>query len=254
MEKKQRGIQSIEVGGKLLVVLGRSGTPMVLKDLAAAAEMPPAKAHPYLVSFSKLGLVEQDARSGRYELGPEALQLGLACLQRLDPVRIATEEMTHLIEKIGHTVALAVWGTHGPTVVRLEMSTYPIHVNLRPGSVMSLMNTATGLIFAAYMPPKVIESMLNAEPGRVGGDVPAGGADHENLLSEVRRRGIARAIGNPIPGINAISAPVFDYTNNIVLAITALGTANIFDPSLDGTIAKEVTDFAKMVSGRLGHR
>src|SRR5689334_9343451 len=87
--KDRRGIQSIEVGGQLLLALGRTGKPMVLKDLAREAGMPAAKAHPYLVSFARLGLIEQDPITGRYELGPQLLQLGLAGLQRLDPVRIA---------------------------------------------------------------------------------------------------------------------------------------------------------------------
>ena len=52
---KSRGIQSIEVGGRLLQALARVGEPMMLRDLAREAGMTPAKAHPYLVSFSRLG-------------------------------------------------------------------------------------------------------------------------------------------------------------------------------------------------------
>ena len=44
--KTSRGIQSVEVGGQLLKALARSGQRMALKDLARAAEMTPAKAHP----------------------------------------------------------------------------------------------------------------------------------------------------------------------------------------------------------------
>jgi len=62
--KGPRGIQSIEVGGQLLLALAHHGRPMALKDLAREAGMTPAKAHPYLVSFIKLGLVEQDSGSG----------------------------------------------------------------------------------------------------------------------------------------------------------------------------------------------
>jgi len=62
--KDRRGIQSIEVGGQLLLALGRTGKPMVLKELALEAGMPAAKAHPYLVSFARLGLIEQDLLTG----------------------------------------------------------------------------------------------------------------------------------------------------------------------------------------------
>ena len=86
---------------------------MVLKELAREAGMPSAKAHPYLVSFAKLGLVEQDLLTGRYELGPQLLQLGLISLQRLKPVRIATKEIATLSTDTGLTVAIAVWGNTG---------------------------------------------------------------------------------------------------------------------------------------------
>jgi len=38
---KSRGIQSIEVGGRLLQVLARVGEPMMLRDLAREAGMTP---------------------------------------------------------------------------------------------------------------------------------------------------------------------------------------------------------------------
>ena len=80
-QRSQRGIQSVEVGGQLLHALAHVGRTMALKDLAREAGMSAAKAHPYLVSFGKLGLIEQDAASGRYGLGPLAMQLGLISLQ-----------------------------------------------------------------------------------------------------------------------------------------------------------------------------
>lgn len=81
--------------------------------------MPAAKAHRYMVSFMRIGLIEQDRASGRYDLGSYALQLGLSGLGRLDPVRLAAPVLDDLCEEINETVALAVWGNHGATVVRI---------------------------------------------------------------------------------------------------------------------------------------
>ena len=253
----RRGIQSIEVGGQLLLALGRAGTAMLLRDLAREAGMTPAKAHPYLVSFSKLGLVEQDPATGRYDLGPQALQLGLVSLQRLDPIRIASVEVADLAARTGHSIAIAVWGSHGPTIVRVEESSYPLHVNLRTGSVMSLLNTATGLAFAAYMPSKAVEGMLLSEPGRIGGG--AGKVTRQDLrdlearLADIREHGMARADGTPIPGINAFSAPVFDHNGSISLVITAIGPSGTFDIAWDSPLAGAVLDCANGISRRLGY-
>ena len=117
----QRGIQSVEVGGRLLLALAEAGRPMPLKDLAQAAGMPAAKAHPYLVSFGKLGLIVQDGASGHYGLGPLAMQLGLISLQQFDPIRLATERLPELARAVGHTVAIAVWGERGPTIIVREL-------------------------------------------------------------------------------------------------------------------------------------
>ena len=81
--KAQRGIQSIEVGGALLQALVDAGASLPLRELAQRAGMSSAKAHPYLVSYGKLRLIEQDPITGHYGLGPFALQLGLVSLQLL---------------------------------------------------------------------------------------------------------------------------------------------------------------------------
>jgi DNA-binding IclR family transcriptional regulator len=252
--RDRRGIQSIEVGGQLLLALGRTGKPMVLKELAREAGMPAAKAHPYLVSFARLGLIEQDPLTGRYELGPQLLQLGLVSLQRLDPVRIATKEIATLSTDTGHTVAIAVWGNMGPTIIRVEESSHALHVNLRTGTVMSLLNTATGLVFAAFLPPKAVEGMIRTEVNRLGGLAdPPSQEKIEALLAEVRRRGLARIAGALTPGINAVSAPVFDHAGNIILAITAIGSSGVFDPDWNSPIARSVVEAANRISRLLEH-
>lgn len=267
----QRGIQSIEVGGTLLQALARHGMSMTLKDLAAGAGMPPAKAHPYLVSFGKLGLIEQDPLTGRYRLGPFALQLGLSALHAVDPVRIAIRQAALLADEIGQSVAIAVWGNRGPTIIHIEDGNRPIHVNMRPGTVMTpLLLSATGRIFAALMPERVISPLLRqeAEGMSVIRDLPADGAARraptrragaptqkkqvEALLAEIRQQRMARAIGHPIPGINALSAPVRHATGQLALAITVMGMADTFDTAWDGPLARCLRHCVQQVEHRLG--
>ncbi|MFN6996893.1 MAG: IclR family transcriptional regulator [Aquincola tertiaricarbonis] len=238
-----RGIQSIEVGGQLLLALAHHGRPMPLKDLAREAGMAPAKAHPYLVSFGKLGLVEQEPGSGRYGLGPLALQLGLISLQQYDPVRLATPLADELAQSTGHTVALAVWGNRGPTIVRVAEAPSPVHVAMRHGTVMSVRGTASGWLFAAFHPRAEVAPLLAEE-------APAPG--FEAQLEEVRRRGLARAVDLSLPGVSALAAPVFDGRGAVVLSITAIGPSATFDSDWDGPLATELKRVADGLSRRLG--
>jgi DNA-binding IclR family transcriptional regulator len=255
-EKGRRGIQSIEVGGRLLMALGTHGRPMPLRDLALAANMPPGKAHPYLVSFSKLGLVTQESSSGFYWLGPTAIQLGLASLQMLNPVREATPFAEALARETGHSVALSVWGNHGPTIVYLFDAIYPLHTNIRTGTVMSLAGTATGRLFAAYLPAKLIEESMVEDNRRLGPDI-ASPIDPNNLktmLEDVHTHGLSRSVNNPTPGVCSFAAPVFDYSGHIVLGITLLGRSTSFDHNWNGSQAAAAKGTAREVSKRLGYQ
>lgn len=255
MEKSRRGIQSIEIGSGLLLQLAKHVRPVPLKDLAKAAGMTPGKAHPYMVSFLKVGFVTQ-TDAGHYELGPLALHLGLIRLQRMDPVREASQVIEELARETGQSVAIAVWGNLGPTIVRLEEPIQPLHVNLRTGTVMSLANTATGRLFAAYMPPKVVERLLGDELARFGhgtGQVTPVTKDAlEALLAETRKHGLSRARGQPIPGIDALCAPVFDPEGHIVLGILVMGPSATFDSNWDGAVSKALRRCASEVSRRIG--
>ncbi len=253
-EASQRGIQSIEVGGQLLHALAHAGRPLPLKDLAAAAGMAAAKAHPYLVSFGKIGLVEQDRASGRYGLGPLALQLGLMSLQQADPVRLATPVMEELALTSGHSVAMAVWGSHGPTIVRLAESPAAVHVNMRHGTVFSITGTASGQLYAAYLPEALARPFYEAERRLAGrGALPSWPQFAQSSLAEVRQQGLARADGAVVAGVSALAAPVFDHRGQIVLALTAIGPTAALDSRWDGTLAQLMRQAAAAVSARLGH-
>jgi DNA-binding IclR family transcriptional regulator len=77
-------------------------------------------------------------------------------------------------------------------------------------------------------------------------------SDFERQLKEVRAHGISRSDGEVIEGVSAMAAPVFDHTGAIVLAVTAIGSAGIFDTAWDGEIARALKACAGTVSQRLG--
>lgn len=256
-EKQRQGIQSIEVGTRLLRALAAYGRPMMLRDLARNAGMPAAKAHRYLVSFMRMGLVEQDANTGRYDLGSFSLELGLASLSRLDPVRLGAPILEDLCEQIGETVALAMLGNHGATIVRWVEAGGPITVTLRTGTVLPLANSATGRAFVAYCRApflkKLLERELRTNAEQTGTTVTALIHDLEPIIEEIRLHGISRASGSLTPGINGFSAPVFDHTGNMVAAVTSLGSFGHFDTEWNSPLAFAIKEAAQSLSVRLGH-
>jgi DNA-binding IclR family transcriptional regulator len=256
-EKTRAGIQSIEVGFRLIDVLTREPRAMMLRDLAKLAGMSPAKAHRYLVSFLRLGVVAQDPLSGRYELGGFALQMGLARLARVDGVKLARIALGELRERLDTTLGIAVWGNQGPTVVHWAESSRPAKASLKLGDVMPLLGSATGLLFAAYLPRGKTQAMIERElaDARLAphGKGPRVAEDVERTLAEVRRHGAARVEGVLLPMIDAFCMPVFDAAGELALGLIALGQEGTFDIAWEGEIATALRECADKLSYELGY-
>jgi DNA-binding IclR family transcriptional regulator len=254
----RQGIQSIEVGARLLQALADAPRPLTLKDLSERSAMSAAKAHRYLVSLARCGLVEQDPERGRYDLGPFALTLGLVRLHRLDALASVRPTVRELADRLEQTVAVAVWGNHGATIVQWQESGHPVSVNLRAGAVLPLLASSTGRCFAAYLPRATTASLLEAElrDARRSDDprLPRTRDEYEAVLAEVRERGVARVQGGLLLGVHSFTVPVFDAGGQIVLGLIALGHSGSFDSSWGSPVLQALREAAAALTHRLGGR
>jgi DNA-binding IclR family transcriptional regulator len=251
--KAQRGISALDSTGELLLALVSAGRPLSLRDLAATAGMPPAKAFPHLVSLLKIGLLSRDD-SGCFDAGPLSMELGLIALQRVSPTRDAEPEVAALAADTGMSVAAATLGPLGPTVIRLEESARPQHVSLRVGTVMSLVHTAIGRVFAAHVSDDVLTGLLPQEAIRLAG-LAAGSvlpADYRARLARIRETGVDHAFDAPVPGIGTLAAPVFDHTGSIRLVIALIGSSGSFDRNPRGEAEQQLLAATQRLSWRFG--
>ncbi|MEO6271147.1 MAG: IclR family transcriptional regulator, partial [Lautropia sp.] len=231
--------------------------PMKITELAARAGMPPAKAHRYLASLVRCGYAAQNPDTGLYGTGPAALDFSLSCLSTIEPIEIASEEALALCRQVGHTVALSVWGSFGPTVVRWEQPPRPVMVNIGPGSVFPLLESATGRIFAAFYDEAVIRRHLQRADAKPQADgEPLAGALSTRVAEtpeQVGKRGMARARGDFMSGLSAFAAPILDHRGRLVMAMTVLDYSRGWDHRWIGATALALKESAERISASLGH-
>jgi DNA-binding IclR family transcriptional regulator len=199
------------------------------------------------VSLVRTRLVETGARAGTYDLGSGALEMGLEALARLDIVEIAGARLKALAEETGETVLLSVWGNRGPVIIRMLETGQPVTVNVRVGSVLPLLRSATGRVFLTWLPAVQVEAVLAFERDRDG---PA----PEQLKASVRRYGLARVDGDLLPGVAALAAPVFAHDGSIAAAITVLGPEGRIDIGWGSEVAGALRWTGSELSARLGYR
>jgi DNA-binding IclR family transcriptional regulator len=256
VKSEGRGVQSIEIGARLLAALVSIGKPAMLKDIAREAGFVPAQAHAYLVSYRRIGLVEQDADTGRYQLGRLALDLGVARMRTTDTMRMASEAIEDLVDRTGLTVAIVVWGTFGPTVVLVRESGTQLNMNTRPGTVYSMSGTASGRLFSAFMREEIVKDAIreeereNGTTGRVGAHQPMTAAEIETI----RHAGFATIDAPPVPGVSAIAAPVFDHAGQMVLAITIIGDQRLIEKKAETDFVPALLSVSHHLSANLGFK
>ena len=256
------------------VTHGIGGLPLI-KDCAAYLECRKEAIYPggdHAVFLGRVDRIQSSERkplafgSGKYmvvhphDLGAFSPDLGLASTAQSDAVRIARPVVEELSRQLDMTVGLAVWGNHGPTIIQWEEGSQPLAVTLRTGLVLPLLTSATGLVFAAYLPPPLTESFIQAEltaaAQKKTGEGPKTREQAEAMLQDVRNRGIARAIATIVPsvneqGINAFSAPIFNGNGVPVFALTVMGHSGCFDGSWQNPCLAQLKDVAKQLSQRL---
>lgn len=258
-EKKNgsRGVQSIDTGGVVLAALAKAKGPLKLRDLAEQTGMAAAQLHPYLVSFRKMGMVEQ-TEAGHYQLGSFALHLGLTRLRNQNAYRETVRRVAMLADELQLMIAVTVWGLHGPTIVYVQESSARIHANIQVGNIFLMTATATGKVFAAWLPRAVTHPMIRQE--RSDRTLLERGPfefDEERYWADVRgvaAKGHAVTRDLPIPGVSAVAAPVFDHTGQMQLALTAIGPTGMIDLADDGPAVRGLLSFTRKLSNELGYR
>jgi len=232
--KTQRGIQSVEVSGRLLQALAEARRPLPLAELAAAAQLAPAQAHTYLVSLTRLGLIKREHVDGYYEPGPLALRLGMLRLDHEPAYRAAVQRVRTLAAGIGFNVAISLPTPQGPTIVHYATAGTSLHVNLHVGTVMSLAATATGRTYCAFQPEAHWQPIWNRQQTpATASSLPA----FLDTLAAVRARGMERSIDSPSPAVSSLAMPLIDDDGALRLVLTAIGPTGAIDVAWDGPVA-----------------
>ena len=254
---ERQSVRSVIVGTPLLQALSEVTGSLPLAELARRAGMPAAKAHRYLAGYIAAGLISQDVATGRYDLGPFALHLGLAAIRRLDVVAAAEPVMEALRDEINETVSLAVWTARGPTLVRWVSSTAPMTININPGTVLPVTTSSNGQLFAAYLPDIATTALVDEELDRAAATAPVPGkprsrAELDVILRKTRETGMTAMSGVVLRGISSISVPIFGHAGKLLATLTIVGLESVFDSSTTGAPAQALLRAGVELSERMG--
>ncbi|CAL9397020.1 Glycerol operon regulatory protein [Streptomyces sp. enrichment culture] len=249
-----RNIQSLERAAAMLRLLAGGERRLGLSDIASSLGLAKGTAHGILRTLQAEGFVEQDAASGRYQLGAELLRLGNSYLDVHELRARALVWTDDLARASGESVYVGVLHKSGVLIMHHVFRPDDSRQVLEVGAMQPLHSTALGKVLSAYDPvahTEAVEAEREAFTPRTVTD-PAG---FEEVLDLTRARGWAADVEETWEGIASVAAPIHDRRRMPVGAVAVAGAVERVcgdggEPR--AALVASVRDCARAVSRDLG--
>lgn len=255
-ERKTSGSQTLTKGLLLLEKVAelQSQRGVGLAELTRELGWNKSTIHRLLSSLKAREYVDQDEETERYRIGLRALHLGAAFMRDLELRRAAAPILQSLEARLDHTVSLVIFDVSTAEVVYVDFidGSLPVRVHRHVGMRFPANCTAAGKAILAYLPES---SLLPIFEGGLKALTPGSISTADELRNElvtVAKQGYATDDRENSEGVRCVAAPVFDYTGNVVAALSISGPAPQISVDQFPVLGSLVRSSAADLSRRMG--
>jgi DNA-binding IclR family transcriptional regulator len=217
-------------------------------EIAQATGLHKATTYRIIMTLLNGGFLERTPDGESFRLGLRLVELGLGALRDLDFRKAAYPYMEQLVERFQETCDLGIFDRGQVLYVEVVNSEQPLTIAARVGRHLPAHCTASGRIFMAFLPPEVVEPILNAPLEACTEKSITSPARLREELEATRQRGYALDNEEFEVGIRAVSAPIRDIDGNLIAALSMPGPATRMTPERVPQIAQALVEAAAAIS------
>ena len=249
---KTTTIQSLERGLKILDILGQTGKPMLLGEIAAHFPIDRSSVFRLVSTLVKCGYVVQDPSTKKYAIGFRVLALSGAVSSQARLDDLARPVMARIVAQTGQNTHLAILDGADVVFVAVDQPRSSVTLNITVGTREPAWVTALGKALMAFMPAAERRDLLSGivfqkyTPKSV-----TTAAELEENLDSVRQDRLAVDDEEYRTGIVCFSAPVFDHLGQAGYAIGISGLRDAIEPHREKYMAI-VREAGLELSGQFG--
>ncbi|HEY82666.1 MAG TPA: IclR family transcriptional regulator [Dehalococcoidia bacterium] len=224
-------------------------------EIAHKVEIPLTTAHRILATLTKGGLLEQDAKSGKYRIGPTLYALGSLYLSTTDIFQAAEPVIKALNDLTGEAVCTAILYQGKVVMTMKEESRYAFRIANHVGSILVAYASAMGKALLSELSEEELDRILPEEklPPRTKNTVPTK-TELKRELEEIRKTGVSYDLEGNYEGVVGIASVIRDASGKAVAAVTIGLPAFRADEATRERIATLVKMGASLISYRLGYQ
>lgn len=248
-------VQALERALTILETLAQEKEGLGLNEVARRVGLHKSTVYRLLQTLKEYGYVEQDASHGKYNLGLKILELSGRILDRMDVRTVAHPFLKELAAKSNEVAHLVILDGDEAVYIDKVEGNRTIRMYSQIGRRVPLHSTAVGKAILAYLPWPEVQGLL-ARRGltrftdRTVTEWPV----LAEQLEQIRQKGYAVDDGENEEGIRCVGAPIFDYENRVVAALSISGPEVHVTEERIPELGELVRWAGQEISRRLGFR
>jgi DNA-binding IclR family transcriptional regulator len=246
-------LQTIQKAGEVLAMFDREHTEWGVREAALKLKMSKSSVHDLMSSLAKLGFLNKTG-DNRYRLGWRLVTLSETLLATTELRKEAHPVLEELAAHYQETIHLAVLDdTQAVYVDKLE-GRQAVRVELTSlGARLYAHCSALGKVLLAYSPEEEVRRIVHtAGLPRFTENTITNENDLAQSLAKIRKQGYAYDLEEILPDLCCVAAPIYNYTAQVIAAISMSIPAYRFRRS-QTEYRDAIVRTAKIISKRLGY-
>jgi DNA-binding IclR family transcriptional regulator len=246
-------VPAVERAIQILQLLNQEPEGLTISQISQALALHKSTVFTILNTLSLYRLVERTEDTGRYQLGMALFTLGSQVVERLNIRTVADPILKQLVRQTGLTVHLGILDEGEVVYIEKLEGNGPIKVSSRVGHRVGLHCTALGKAILAHLSEAERRQQLARQSllKRTSNTITS----LEMLQADLERskaQGFSFDDEENEPGIRCLGAPVYNYRQEVVCALSLSGPRDLISRSCREKLAKQLKQAALEISQALG--
>ncbi len=253
MSNGQR-IQAIERAILIMNCFSKEESELKLQEICDRLDLNKSTAHGIISTLKHFGMIDQDEETQKYRLGFSLVALGSLVLDRLDVRNIAAPIIKDVCMRTGETVHLGILDGTEVVYIDKQESSQSMRLFTAIGTRYPAYCTGIGKAILAFLPR---EEQIKCIPDEIKPLTEHTFKSKETVLKDlslVSSRGYSIDDEENIEGLRCVGAPVFDYSGNVVAAVSVAGPSIRMTKEKLVEVAGILGEAADEISKGLGYK
>jgi IclR family transcriptional regulator, KDG regulon repressor len=253
--ERENLVKSVSRALHIIDIVSSEKDGLGVTEIAKQMDINKSSVYRILSTLVQYGYIEQDKETERYKLGYKFLDISSKLLESIDLRREAKPYLRELEKETNEVIHLVVYDQGEVIYIEKLEGTETLRMHSKVGKRAPMHCTGVGKAILAHLPLNVVLEIIERKGLPKHTDFTI--TDRDALLKElekVKQKGYALDLEENEYGIRCIAVPIFDYSGNVVAAVSISGpTIRMTDERIE-KLQERIRHIGRQISERLGYR